>query len=229
MRNRRYSDLRGEPVLEDHHAGHDLGALQVGDVVALDPERHLVELERLLDLLERPVADGQVAGALGLVEREGLLGVVGDGLLERLLVATLRDPDPDLRLPYVREQLLEGLVVGRQRRNQDLARDRLSVLAGVELEQEVLDQGGSVGVVHPVRDPTALALDAAAAYVEDLHTDLERVLGQGDHVGVGTVAEHHGLLLQGTVHRGEVVTQPRGLLEVEGLGLRRTSPSRSAW
>ena len=54
--------LAGQAVLEDHHRGDHLGALEVGDVVALDPQRHLVERQRLLDLLERPVAGRQVAG-----------------------------------------------------------------------------------------------------------------------------------------------------------------------
>ena len=48
--------LAGEAVLEDHHRRDDLGALEVGDVVALDPQRRLVEAQRLLDLLERLVA-----------------------------------------------------------------------------------------------------------------------------------------------------------------------------
>ena len=59
----------------------------------------------------------------------------------------------------------------------------------------MLDQLGGVGVVDLVRHPAALAADPAAADVEDLHGGLERVLGERDHVGVGAVAEHDGLLL----------------------------------
>ena len=92
---RRYSLLRGQPVLEDDHAGHHLGALEVGDVVALDAQRRLVEAERLLDLLQRLVAGGQVGAALGLVHHQRLAGVAGHGLLQRPLVAALRHPDPD--------------------------------------------------------------------------------------------------------------------------------------
>ena len=91
-------------------------------------------------------------------------------------------------------------------------------LAGVELEQEVLDQLGGAGVVDPVGDPAALAADPAAAHVEDLDGDLERVLGERDHVGVGTVAEHHRLLLQRLLDRAEVVAQPGGPLVVLRLG-----------
>jgi hypothetical protein len=73
--------LAGQPVLEDHHRRDHLGALEVGHVVALDPQWHLVEPECLLDLLQRAVAGRQVAGPLGLVEGERLAGVTGDGLL----------------------------------------------------------------------------------------------------------------------------------------------------
>ncbi len=90
--------------------------------------------------------------------------------------------------------------------------------ADVELEQEGLDQLRRAALLDPVGDPAPLAADPAAAHVEDLHRDLERVLGQGDHVGVGAVAEHHGLLLQGAVDGTEVVAQPGGALEVELVG-----------
>ena len=131
----------------------------------------------------------------------------------------LRHPDRDLAPPALGEQLLEGLGVLGHRRHQDLARDRVAVLAGVELEQELADQPAGVEVLHPVGDPAALAADAAGPDVEDLHRDLERVLGERDHVGVGAVTEDDGLLLQRLVERAEVVAQPGGLLVV--LGRRR--------
>ena len=117
-----------------------------------------------------------------------------------------------------REQQLVRRVVGRQRRHQDLARDLVRPGAGVQLEQEVVDQLGGVALVDPVGDPAALAADPAAAHVEDLHGDLERVLRERDHVGVGAVAEHHGLLLERLVQGAEVVAQPGGLLEVQRVG-----------
>jgi len=106
--------LPGQAVLEDDHAGDHLGALEVGDVVALDAQRCHVETERLLDLLQRLVAGGQVGAALGLVEHQGLGGVAGDGLLQRPLVATLWHPDPDPAAPALGKQRLEGVGVGRE-------------------------------------------------------------------------------------------------------------------
>ena len=107
--------------------------------------------------------------------------------------------------------------VRRQLGDQDLLRDRVGV-AGVELEQEVLDQLGRAALLDAVGHPAALAADPAAADVEDLDGDLERVLGERDHVDVGAVAEHHRLLLERALHRAEVVAQPGRLLEVLAVG-----------
>ena len=111
--------------------------------------------------------------------------------------------------------------VGRQRRHQDLAGYGVVVGVvgtGVQLEEELLDQLGGVALVDAVGHPAPLAADAPAADVEDLDGDLERVLREGDHVGVGAVAEDDGLLLQRLLDRAEVVAQPRCALEVELLG-----------
>ena len=41
--------------------------------------------------------------------------------------------------------------------------------------------------------------------------------GERDHVGVGAVAEHHGLLLHGPAQRADVVAQPGRPLELQVL------------
>ena len=153
------------------------------------------------------------------MQRQRLLGVAGDRLLEGLLVAALRHPD-----------LRPGCPAGRRaaartsRRPAAASGTRISrgiasgSVTGVELEQEVLDQLGGAALVDAVGHPAALAADPAAAHVEDLDGDLERVLGERDHVDVGAVAEHHRLLLERALHRAEVVAEPGGLLEVLALG-----------
>ena len=93
--------LARQPVLEHHHRRDDLGALQVGHVVALDPQRRLGQVERLLELLERPAAGGEVAGPLRLVQGEGLRRVAGDGLHQGALVAPSRDPQGHLAAALV--------------------------------------------------------------------------------------------------------------------------------
>ena len=87
--------LAGQPVLEDDHRGDHLGALQVGDVVALDAQRRLGQVERLLQLLQRHRPGRQVAGAAGLVQVQRLPGVARDRLEQRPLVAALRHPQVD--------------------------------------------------------------------------------------------------------------------------------------
>ena len=72
-----------------------------------------------------------------------------------------------------------------------------------------------VVVVELVDHPAPLAAHPSAAHVEDLHRGLELVLGERDHIGVGAVAEHDGLLLHRAPHRLEVVAQPGRELEIE--------------
>ena len=59
--------LAGQAVLEDDHAGHHVGALDLRHVVALDPQRGRRQAERLGDLLQRLAARGEVAGPAQLV------------------------------------------------------------------------------------------------------------------------------------------------------------------
>ena len=80
-----------------------------------------------------------------------------------------------------------------------------------------------VDVLDLVDDPAALAADPAAADVEDLDGGLQLVLGEGDHVGVGAVAEHDRLLLHRPAQGAEVVAQPGGPLELQAR--RRPPPS----
>ncbi len=79
---------------------------------------------------------------------------------------------------------------------------------------------GITGISGLFDDPATLAAHSAAANVEDLHRRFELVVGEGNHVSVGAVAEHHRLLLHGSLQRGQVVTQPRGPLEIELFGRR---------
>ena len=66
--------LARQPVLEDDHRGDDVRAGQVRDVEALDPQRRLVEPERLLQVRDRLRPGGEVRAAPGLVEHQGLGG-----------------------------------------------------------------------------------------------------------------------------------------------------------
>ena len=226
--NRRYSLLRARPSSKTTIERDDLGALQVGDVVALDAQRRLGQVERLRDLLERLVAGGQVAGPLGLVQAERLARRCGR-----------RSP----AAPSCRRAAGPGATPGRRAaRSSSCSRVAASGgSAGTRTSRGIASpdspayswsrksstSSAVAALLDPVGDPAALAADPAAADVEDLHRDLERVLGERDHVGVGAVAEHHGLLLQrpaaarrGRRAAGRPARSPRPRR-------RRTSPSRA--
>ena len=173
----------------------------------------LGQAERLLELCQRGRARRQVPGAAHLVPGQGLLGVADDGAQQGGLVAALRRADGDLRAPHRAEPLGEDLVVGGVGGHQDLAGDLL-VAGAVELSQEVLDGLGG-GVVLLVDHPTALATDAPAPHVEDLHRGLQLVVRDAEEIGVHRLVEHHGGLLQHLLQRAQVVAQAGGVLEVQ--------------
>lgn len=81
--------LPWQSVLEHHQAGDDVGALDVGDVGALDAQRRIVHPQGLLQFLQRGRAGGEVTGAGDLVLAQGLGRVGGRGLHERAFVTAL--------------------------------------------------------------------------------------------------------------------------------------------
>ena len=207
--------MRGRPVLEDHHRCHHVGSLQVGDVVALDTQGRVLELEGVLDLLERDAASGEVAGPLRLVQREGLLRVAGDRFHQGPLVAALGHPQVDPGLTAIREPGAERVGIGGNGRHEYLAGHPVGGLGAVQLDEKALDQLTGVGVVCLVGDPAALAADAATTYVEHLHGDLELILRQRDDVGIRSVRKHDGVLLQRPFERLQVVAEPGRAFELE--------------
>ena len=176
------------------------------------------QAERLLDVLEGAAPGREVAGPSGLVDRQGLAGVAGDRLHQAALVAALRHPEGDLAPPLVAQPGRDGRCVVGLSRQQHLARDGVGALAVVDLDEEPPEQLGQLRVVDPVGHPAALAPDPTAAHVEHLDGDLQRVLGDRDHVGVGAVGEHDGVLLHRLGERADVVAQPGGELELELVG-----------
>ena len=195
-------------------------ALQVRHVVALDPQRRVLQAEGVLDLAQRLAPGGQVAGPAGLVQGQSLGGVAGHRLEQRLLVAAPRHPQVHRAAAAFGQPLGHRGRVRRHLGHQDLARyarvDRLGVGGSVrvDLAEEMLHQAGRGHVFHLVQHPAALPADPAAAHVEHLHGRLELVLGQGDHVAVGTVAEHHRLFLDGALKRTQVIPEPGRALEL---------------
>ncbi len=79
---------------------------------------------------------------------------------------------------------------------------------------------GLFWVTRLLDDPAALTPHPATTDVEHLHGRLEIVIGERHHVSVGAVAEHHGLLLQRTFERRDVIPQPGGPFEIQLLGGR---------
>ena len=213
--NRRYSPLRARPSSNTTMRRDDVRALHVADVEALDPQRRDRQVQRLLQFAERPRPGGEVGGRLSLCWLSDCGGVAAHRLGQRPLVAALRHAqrtrEPRRALSHsVSAAASSGSTGTSTSRGDALGRPR-----AVELGDELLDELAVGRPVEPVDDPAALAAHPSAADVEHLDGRLELVLGERDDVGVGAVAEHDGLLLQGAAQRLEVVAQPGGELELE--------------
>ena len=83
--------LSRQAVLEDDHRCDDVRAAEMGDVVALHPQRGVRQPEGILDVGQRLGSRREVGTAAGLVQHQGVLRVRRDGLLQGGLVAALGD------------------------------------------------------------------------------------------------------------------------------------------
>ena len=209
--------LLRQPVLDHHHGTDHVGALDVRDVEAFDPHQRDRQLEGLLQFLERLGPHGQIAGAPGFVQLEGVLGVLPDGGQQGGLVAALRHPDVHPGPAQPAEPLRQLRGVAGLRRDEDLA-GQPALEAGflaVDLLEQVLDEVRGGGVLDLFDDPAALAADPAAADVEDLHGGFEFILVQGEDVGVGALGEDDGVAFEDLLERDDVVADPRRPLVVQ--------------
>src|SRR5262245_16074801 len=207
--------LPRQAVLEHHHGRDDLAALQIRDVKTLDTQRGLGQAQRLLDLLQSAATGGQVARPPGLVERQRFGRVACDGLQQRPLVAATGDPQLDAAPTAGAEPVRQRGGINRERWDEHLFGHRVAGLAAVELLKEMLDQPAGGHVLDLVDDKAALAADSSPANMEHLECSLELILGQRDHVRVGTVTEDDRILLQRALEGLEIVAQPRRLLELQ--------------
>src|SRR4051794_30541234 len=143
-----------EPVLHHDHRADDLGALEVRDVEALDAQRRLRQVERVLQRRERASAGVVVRRTLELVLGERFVRVVRDGLEELTLVAALRHAHSHLGAPQQSEELLVELEVLGRPRHEHLARNVVATGVAVELFEELAHELGCVDVLHLVDDET---------------------------------------------------------------------------
>ena len=172
--------LARQAVLEHDHRGHDVGALQVGHVEALDAQRRLVQAERLLDLGERDAARRQVAGPPQLVQRQRLLGVAlrrspSAPACRRAAAPAGR---PCLRRSATASSATASASAGSRAPAPRGAPRRPLSTAVRPGRRQLLDQLAGGQLLDPLDDAATLPAHPAAADVEDLHGRLERVVGE---------------------------------------------------
>ena len=209
--------LAGQAVLEHHHRAHHLAALEVGDVVALDPQRGLGQVEGLLELLEAPGPGVEVAGPLELVGGEGLAGVGRDRLQQGPLLPPAGHPEVDRPAAQPGQPGPQAVGALGQDGQEHLAGDLVGPVA-VELLDEGGGQRGGVEGLDLVDHEAAPPHHPAPADEEHLDRRLQVVLGEGGDVEVLRGRGHHLLAFHGLADAAQLVAQPGRQLEVELLG-----------
>ena len=203
--------LLGDAVLEHDHRAHDLLALDVRDVEALDPDRQRLEVERLAQLFERLDASGALAlGDEGL-RFERKRGVLLRELLQPALLATLGYAHLDARAAPCREELGQRRCVADAVRYEDLRRDRRR--AAVVLEAKLLEHLGDV-LAGRVLEVERVAVDhPAVPQREHLHRGALGGDRDPDHVDRADRLALDRLALGETLDRAEPVPVTRRVLE----------------
>jgi hypothetical protein len=212
--------LARQAVLEDDHRGDDIGPLDVADVEALDPQRRL---DRGRDIPATPPAPD--ARAVRSPARATLCRAKDCSALRRTVSIKARlsprcgHPDLDLRAasggePGGSPPRARSAAPGRGPRGGPSpgAGRRRPAAGGARRRRDV---GGIL-----LGNPAALAPDAPAAHVEDLDGHLQFVVGDGEDVGVGSVAQHNGELLQALVRASMSSRRRAARLEVQVGGRR---------
>ncbi len=203
MRNRRYSPLRGLPVLEHDHAADRLGALEVRDVVALDAQRRAGQPERIGELLERGEGLALIGQPARLLPGEMLLGVARGEGHQLALLAALGHAQVDRAATTLGEERLDRLRLPDRRRDVDLARDGRR--SGIELLEEAgedLVVGGVLGSIEQVD----VATDHLPVAQDEQHGRRLVVLPrQTDHVQVDLGEGGHLLALHRPLDGADLV------------------------
>ena len=206
-------------VLEHHHRGHRVAALDRRDVVALDAARAFRQVELVLEHRERRlglVAVGEPAHA---VHRERLVRVLLGGRDQGAQLAALRDGDLDGAAALRAQRLAQLLAVGGRVREQHAARHVRRRLE--ELREERAQHLGVAGVgrlARAVEHERVGVGDDGAAHEEDLHAGLVVAAREGEDVGVEGGGGRHALALGDAADRLGLVAQVCGALELEPRG-----------
>jgi hypothetical protein len=191
-----------------------VGAHEVRDVEALDPQGQRVEPERALQAVER--LDALLAPALLLellgVERERRVAV---GQLEDpLLVAALGEADLDPPAAALGQQLGDDGV--DRLPDDDLRRDRHRV--AVELQDELLEHLGRVALDLVGQVERLAVRQDAVADLEDLAVRVRAGDGDADRVERADRLVGDALALEERAHGLQAVALDRGLLELVDRG-----------
>src|SRR6266849_9695092 len=209
------------PVLEDDHRADRRVSLDVGDVVALDPLRRRLEVERLRERGEHRLRAAAVVIRLDPQLFELLRRGVGQLRDQRPLAPALRHLDGDGPTASLRQPAGEQYRFLHCARENNCARDVRR--AGVVLQQKAAQQLALDGVTGAVERMAVMADHLALAHVGDLDEHLVTAARVSDEVLVVATAGEHLLPIRDPLDRLQLIPITGRVLEVE-LARRRFHP-----
>ena len=210
--------LAGQAILKHHHRADGVASLDRGDVVALDPQRWLIELEDLLEIVERPRPRVVIGVPPHAVAPKLFVGVVDRGLQDPAFRSAHRDPQRHRSLSALDKPCLPQFVIFRQFLNEDRSGRGLRAVQPAEQDPDERRRGD---VFHAIDDRRLSSRDPAASHVQDHEHRLELVERQTDYVEVFLSVGDELLTFHGAANRGEAVSQSRRLLVFLPVGCKR--------
>ena len=191
----------------DHHR-----ALQIRDVVALDPLGRVAQMELGAQVVEHLLARLLVVAARG----ETLARILHRHFEQAQLVAALRHRRLDLLAAPLGEQLGAHLGVFELDRHDDLVGDvaRARVILRQQVGEHIL-----VGEFEVLKTPAMRAGQLAAAHHQHDRLDKAALAIKPEDILIDSPMMQHGLPLDGLFDRAHAVAHPRRLFEFEPLGM----------
>src|SRR5579863_5510867 len=200
-------------VFPDHHGRDNVRALDVRNVEALDTLGGLREVERLGQVLDH-LAGARLHHAEAPLER--VAGVARHQFRHGALGSGLRRQDVQRPAALLRQHLFQHGAIVEVGRHVDLARQIMLV------EIELLEQGGKkltrIEVLEVLPEKLAPVDDAAAAQVEEIHSQELPFLVEAEDVHVFAVARRHLLALAELLDGCEHVAVARRILILLAFG-----------
>ena len=207
----------GAALFENDHRADGVLALDVRDVVALDPYGQRRQLQPRLEVVQQRGGPLRVVIELDPHLSHRLGGIRGRLLEQLALLAALRDPDRDGAAAALGQPLLDQLAVGQHLGNEDFLGDVRRIRV-VLTDEGVEDVGPRLVLIEADEVEVLRAREPALADTEDAHRALAIRARQAEEVLVVAAHRQHFLPFRHSFHGIQAVAVAGGGLVFQLVG-----------